>query len=102
MRVAARKAWTRCTRLIPKKKAKLQYGRVISFKEVREIDGNGGKKRQVGGDGWISPEDNPTSPVCFYRSSYGNEKITKKMRVFFVVKECMQGEIADFVTPADG
>ena len=76
----------------PKKEAKLQYGRVIRLC---------GKKRQVGGAGLIAPEDNPTRPVRFYGSSYGNETITKKMRVFFVVKECMQGEIADFVTPAD-
>ena len=86
----------------PKKEAKLQYGRVISFREVRVIAGDDGKKRQVGGDGLIAPEDNPTSPVRFCRSSYGKEKITKKMRVSFVAKECMQGEIADFVSPADG
>ena len=75
---------------------------MISFREVKEIDGDGGKKRQVGGDGLISPEDNPTSPIFFYRSAYGNEKITKTMRVSCVAKECMQGEIADFVSPADG
>ena len=86
----------------PKKEAKLQYGRVISFREVRVIYGDDGKKRQVGGDGLIAPEDNATSPVRFCRSSYGKEKITKKMRVSFVAKECMQGEIAEFVSPTDG
>ena len=86
----------------PKKEAKLQYGRVISFREVRVIAGDDGKKRQVGGDGLIAPEDNATSPVRFCRLSYGKEKITKKMRVSFVAKECMQGEIAEFVSPTDG
>ena len=86
----------------PKKKAQVQYGHVICFKEVREIEGDDGKKRQVGGDGLIAPEDNPTRPVRFRRSSYGKEQITKKMRVSFVAKECMQGEIAEFVSPTDG
>ena len=102
---AARRAWARCTPLFQKKRARLEYGHVVGFKEVMEIDGNGGKRRRLGGDGWISPEDDPRSPLCFYRSSYGNEKLTISMRVCFVVKECMQGEIADFVTPvtpADG
>ena len=98
---AARKAWKRCTPINPKKKAKIQFGQVVSFRDVEWIDGSDGKRRQVGGEGVISPEDDPTSLVSFYRSSYGREQITKKMRVSFVARECMQGVIADFVSPAD-
>ena len=99
---AARQAWARCTPLFQKKRARLEYGHVVGFKEVMEIDGNGGKRRRLGGDGRISPEDDPRYPLCFFRSSYGEgEKLAVGMRVCYVVKECMQGEIADFVTPAD-
>ena len=70
---------------------------MICVTEVKEIDGDGGKKRQVKGNGLFFLEDSLTSPVFFYRAAYGNEKITKLMRVSFLAKECMEGQIADFV-----